>query len=126
MKKEYFAGALLAAIIIAAFINIHYMSRLVSEIITYIDSAVESVEAEDWSGATEKAERAAELWRKSDSYTHIVLRHGEINSATDALYNLLSNLYAENTGEALGAAQMAVEFFRSIVTIEQVRFGSVF
>lgn len=126
MKKEFFAGILLAAIITAAFINIRCLSRLISDITYLIDSSVESIESGDWLGAIDKTEDAAEIWLRSDSYTHIVLKHSEINTATQALYGLLSGLYSENRGEALGAAKLTSEFFKSLVSIERIRFGSIF
>ena len=126
MKKEFFAFFLLVAILIASLINTYYINRLSQQIIGIIESAEVSAENEDWVSATKQAEKAADVWKKNDSYTHIVLRHTEIDSATDALYQLLKEIYDKNPESTKGAAKLAIEHLDSIASIEVVKPGSIF
>lgn len=126
MKKEIFVGLFLALLLTAAFINIHYLNKLTESIETRINAAVSDAEEENWRDAEKKAEEAVGMWTGSDTYTHIVLRHSEIEAATDALYALMVQIYARDAGAAKGAGQSAIARLMSITEIEKVRFGSIF
>ena len=126
MKKEIFVGAFLILMLAAAFVNIHFLNKLTGDIIVLIEQAEEAVLAENWRAAEENAEAAANLWDASDTYTHLVLRHPEIESATDALYGLLEQIYAQQGGAALGKALAAKARIQSLALIEEIRFGSIF
>lgn len=126
MKKEIIVTCFLILILAAAFINIHYLDKLTEDVAVCINDAVSLASDEKWRDAEIKAEEAVKLWLNSDTYTHIVLRHAEIESATDLIYGFIQEVYAKETGAAIGAAQAAVERLKSIASIEHVKFGSVF
>jgi len=126
LKKEIVALAALALLLIGAFVNIHFLNRLTGEIIAYIEEADWYIREENWDKAREKAEKANARWEGSESYTHIVLRHSDIDSAGNTLTELLKEIKEENAGAAEAAAKAAAARFRSVATIERVRLGSVF
>ncbi len=126
MKKEIMISVFLILMLSAAFVNIHYLNKLTDNIIALVDKADESAQDENWAAAENNAEAAAELWTGSDTYTHLVLRHSEIEEATDALYGLLEQIYAKESGAVKGAAQAAAARLESLATIEEIRFGSIF
>jgi hypothetical protein len=126
MKKEILAAALLVLIFAGSLVNLYYLNRLTEELTEQVNQAKTCVESGDWEKAAEFAESATELWANSDSYTHIVLRHSEINSASDAFYELLGGIYAENYGDSIGAARMLLDHIESITKMEEIRFGSIF
>ena len=126
MKKEIFAAALLILIFAGSLVNLHYLNSLTEELTTQVEAAKACVEESDWKKAAEYAESATKLWSESDYYTHIVLRHSEINITTDAFYELLGGIYAENYGDSVGASRMLLDHIESITKMEEIRFGSIF
>jgi len=126
VKKELLAAGLLAAMLIAAFVNIHYICRLTGEVADLSALAEDAAVCGDWEGAARYAQRAIDRWSAADSYTHIVLRHGEIDAVSDALYDLLAETCAESSGSAEAAAQRAAYHLNSIAGMERIRFGSLF
>ena len=126
MKKEILVGAFLILMLTAALVNIHYLNKLTGDVVAFIQEAESAALEEDWIDAEIKAEAAAKLWTESDSYTHLVLRHPEIESATDALYGLLEKIYSKEPGAVKGAAQAAEARLKSLASIEEIRFGSIF
>lgn len=126
MIKEILAGALLVALLVLSMINVGAVERLSDRMTNHINSALGYARLEQWDEAAKSAEAAAKLWREKDSYTHIFLRHSEIDSATDALYELLKAIYAQEYGTTKGAAYLARSHFESIKSMEQIRFGSIF
>ena len=55
----------------------------------------QAAEEGDASRALEELDPALERWLKADSYTHIFIRHSEIDSTADAFYELREVLLAE-------------------------------
>jgi TRAP-type C4-dicarboxylate transport system substrate-binding protein len=126
MKKELFVGLFLALLLTAAFVNIHYLNKLTDDIMGRVDAAITSAEEEKWDEAEKKTEEAISMWLGSDTYTHLVLRHSELEAATDALYEFAGQVYARDSGAAKGAGQLASARLNSISDIERVRLGSIF
>jgi hypothetical protein len=126
MKKEMIIGCFLIVLLAASLINIYFLNRLTDNIVQLIEESEKNAEQGDWEKAEKKAEEAATLWSDSDTYTHLVLRHPEVESATDAVYEFMAQIYAKENGTAKGAAQAAISRMKSISSIEQIKFGSIF
>ena len=126
MKKELIFGLILAALFVLVALNIYVLSGLCGKLQILIDDSRQSMEAGDWDTAIEKAEEAEKLWNKADPYTHIVVRHSEIDSASDAFYELLKALYSEEDGEAKGSYMLLDAHLTSIVGMEKIKLGSIF
>lgn len=126
MKKEIIVACFLVLLLTAAVINIHFMNKLTDNVSGLIEEAVKYASAEDWEKAEEKVEEAAKLWSDSDTYTHLVLRHPETETAMDAIYGFAEQIYAKEPGAARGAAKAAIARLKSISSIEQIKFGSIF
>lgn len=126
MKKEIIVGFLLVFIFSAALFNIHALNRLTDDIVQLVEESEKSAAAGNWEEAAAKAEEAEKRWEENDSYTHIVLRHSEINMATDAIYELLKEIYSENMGGVRGAAKAVNAHMTSISSIEHIKLGSIF
>lgn len=126
MVKETVVAVFLVLLLIASLINIHYLTKLTHSVATLVDEAAQLAAAEEWGGAEAKAEAAAERWESSDTYTHLVLRHSELESATDALFGFLQAVYAKEKGNAKGAAAAAKARMMSISSIETIKLGSIF
>ena len=125
MKKEIYAVILLVVMFAGAIINNRYISVMTGEIETLSEQAGAAAASEDWEKAAKYAETAVKEWARMDKYTHIVLRHSEIDTVSDALYELLKEANSENGGGAEGAAQQAAYHLRSISEMERLKLGSI-
>jgi hypothetical protein len=85
MKKEIFAVGLLLFLITAAFLNLHYLKRFTDRLLGLTGEAYRCATVGQWEEARRKAEDAEKLWSDADYYTHIVIRHGEVDGTTDGL-----------------------------------------
>lgn len=126
MKKEIIIGCFLIVLFGVALVNIHYLNKLTENVTKLIEEAEKYALDEKWIQAEKKAEEASDLWNKSETYTHLVLRHPEVESATDAIFGLLEEVYSKEAGALRGAAQSAIAQMKSISSIEQIKFGSIF
>lgn len=126
MKKEIIIGCFLVVLFAAALVNNHYLNKLTENVTDLIEEAEKYALEDNWGQAEKKAEEASDLWSKSETYTHLVLRHPEVESASDAIYGLLEQVYAKEPGALRGAAQAAISRMKSISSIEKIKFGSIF
>ncbi len=126
MKKEFVIGCFLVLMLTGALINNHFLVKLTEHVTEKITITETYARQEDWVRAERSAEEATALWTGSDTYTHLVLRHTEIDAATDLLYALLEQVYVREAGAVKAAAQAASARMTSISSIEQIRLGSIF
>ena len=81
-------------------------------------------------GDTEKAKEligsACSDWLSLDGYTHIFLKHTEIDSTTDAFFELLSDISEGNTDAAAGSLRKLRAHLDSLISAERISLGSVF
>lgn len=126
MVKEVLAALLLIALLVAAVFNIGIVGKLTDDITDTVEQAVYAAESGDWDRAIENAEKAVSLWKSKDSYTHIVLRHSQIDTVSEALYDFLLEAYDQNSERLSAAAEAAMYHLDSVAQMERVRLGSVF
>lgn len=126
MSKAVWAGIILLAILAATLYNIRYLDKLTGELLSLTETAQERAEAGDFQGAVSEAEQAARLWAEKDGYTHVLIRHSEIDSTTDAFYELLSDLHAQDALSARGSFEKLRAHLTSIASMEHITFGSIF
>lgn len=125
MKKEIFAAALLAVLFTASVFNIWYFDRLCSGIEAEILVSAQAMEKSDENAAREHLDQALTMWLAADSYTHIFIRHPEIDSTADAFYELAGELSGESTDSCRAAYEKLLYHMESIRTMEHLRFGSI-
>lgn len=81
-------------------------------------------------GDTEKAKEllssACSDWLKLDGYTHVFLKHTEIDTTTDAFFEMLSDISEGNTKAASGSLRKLKAHLDSLISAEQICFGSIF
>jgi hypothetical protein len=126
MKKTYFAIALLLLLLAATLVNVWYLDGFISDLVGYVDTSRTYVEAEDYDGAERKLRQAIDEWNGADGYTHVLIRHSEIDSTTDAFYELLSDIVSGDGDSAVGSFEKLTAHLTSIATMEYVTFGSIF
>ena len=124
MTRELCAYALLAAILIGSLLNISFMEGTVGELREEAYRAYLAAEAGDTDTARDILTAASDRWASLDSYTHVFIKHGDINSATDAFFDMLTCI--ENGDPALGSYRRLDAQLYSIVSAEGLSFGSIF
>ncbi len=126
MKKEIAAGVLLVLLFTGVLINIRITERMVLSLTDEVTEAYGSALAGDFVSARRQIDAAAEHWLSLDGYTHIFIRHSEINSTTEAFFQLKADIYAEDAGSAAGSYGLLRETLSSLMTMEQISIGSIF
>lgn len=125
MKKMYLGFAILAVLLCASLYNVHYIDGKISALLEYVDSAGELAGEKDFASAVDVLQEAIALWHDMDGYTHVLIRHGEADSADDAFYDYLDCLLAEDPGSA-GEREKLREHLSTIAAMERVSLGTIF
>ena len=124
MKKEIIALLLLVLLFTASLFNIWYFDRLCLDIAGEVKASAVALERGDMEAAQEHLNSALHTWLDADSYTHIFIRHPEIDSTADAFYELGQAL-EENSESCRAAYAKLLYHLESIRTMEHLRFGSI-
>ena len=124
MKKEIFALSLLALLFAASLFNIRYFDRLCLDIAAEVRASSEALQTEGRAAAQEHLDQALHTWLEAENYTHIFIRHPEIDSTADAFYELGQAL-DENSESCRAAYDKLLYHLESIRTMEHLRFGSI-
>ena len=125
MKKEWIAAALLFLLFAAALVNIACLDRLVGRIEEDIERARDLAAADDFPAAEAALDEAIARWVAANSYTHIFIRHPEIDSTSDAFFELKELLAEENADGFPSAFDKLMYHLNSIDEMEHIRLGSV-
>ena len=126
MKKEIFVIALLALMLAAAIVNVRFLGKLTDDVVKIAEKAANLATEGKWGEAETQAKAASKKWEDSETYTHIVLRHSEIERSTEVLNGLLREIYMREEGGVKGALAAAKSQMTSLASIERVRLGSIF
>ncbi len=126
MKKEIISALLLLLIFSGVLVNIRINERIVSSLINEVDMSYENLKNGDEDKAMQQLDTAIEHWLNLDGYTHIFIRHSEINSTTDAFYGFRSDVGSGDADAANGSYGLLKETLLSLMTMEQISLGSVF
>ena len=126
MKKEIAAAVILALVFIGVLVNIKVAGNIILSLEEDVTAAYESAEKGDFDRAKPQLDAAVEHWMSLDGYTHIFIRHSEINSTTQAYFQLKSDIYAEDMGAVEGSYGLLISTLDSLMTMEQLSFGSIF
>lgn len=124
MKRETVAVILLLLIFGGALVNICVNDRMVLDLESEVKQAYKSAQNGDSEKAMSQLSAAEEHWLSLDGYTHIFIRHSEIDSLTDAFFDFYSSLN-EEPSSIEGAYNRLMAHLESIRTMEHLRFGSI-
>ena len=128
MKKTVAGSALLALLFIAALLNAHYQRTVLSALIERVDARVfvKQMSSGDLAAALDTLSGALYDWDSWEEYTHIFIRHTDVEDVSAAFYELLSDLCEEDTGSARGSFLSLRHSLETILKMEQPRPGSIF
>ena len=126
MNREICAYLLLLALFLGSLYNIHVMDEKIGSLRADVGKAYESAQNSDFENAERQLRSAADRWLGMDEYTHIFIRHTEIDSATDAFFDMLSDIASKDAESAEGSYRKLDAHLKSLITIEHLSFGSIF
>jgi len=125
MKRELVAGALLVLLLATALGNLSYLCRLVDRVERHVELSAAALEDGRGELALKELDIALELWREAERYTHVFVRHSEIDTVSDEFYELRHTLYTESA-DSREAYLRLIYHLESIEEMEHLRIGSIF
>lgn len=126
MKREIAAVVLLLLLLGASLANLSYYDHLTDRIEADLYLARISVKSGDYPAAMKAYSRAEQQWLDADGFTHIFIRHPEIDSAADAFFDLKQQLYEKNSEGCEAAFDKLTYHLNCIDEMEHPRLGSIF
>jgi len=126
MRKMYLGLGLLTLLLALSLWNVHYIGGLMNELGERADEAAELAARGESAAAAEALSSAIDRWEAMDAYTHVFVRHSEIDAVSDAFYEYLGELYSGNSGGAAAAYSRLRSHLDSIASMERLSLGSVF
>ena len=125
MKKEWFALLLLLGIILGSVLNLRFLRSFTGELEQQVADAAAAGEQEEWDAAEEMAASAMEYWMQKDKYTHVFIRHGEVDAVTDGFCSLLGAIRSHDQG-SLYSTQIALRSrLYGLYEMERLKPGSI-
>lgn len=126
MKRELCALLLLLVLIGIAAWNIHKVDELTGELEQHLALSQKALLADDRAYAETELEASLRIWQNAKHYTHIFIRHPEIDSVSDAFFALLQGLKAGDGKELSAAYDLLRYHLDTINYLEHISIGSVF
>ena len=120
-KREYIAIAVLILLVALSVWNLKSIDALTGDIGIALSKSQSAAEKLDFKAARGYLDR----WLSADSYTHIFLRHPEIDSTADAFYELQQVLMQEDVTACAAAFDKLRYHLNSIDGMEHLSFGSI-
>lgn len=125
MKKELIAFIALLFLIAFVSYNVRYISTVTEELSGYIEASQAAYTAADYDTAETQLRHAIDIWSSSGAYTHIALRHSDIDSVTASFYDLLSEVYAQSQ-QVYGGYENILAELSHLAEMETPHIGSIF
>ena len=125
MKKEGLAITIILFVILGSVLNLRYLKSLIHELDAQTNEAVSEAEEENWTTSEALASDVMMQWMKMDKYTHVFIRHGEIDAVTDAFCSLLGAIKSRDTSDIFMAQLTLHSRLNELVEMERVTPGSI-
>ena len=125
MKRIYWGTAILLFLLFASLTGTHYFSGKIDEISRHVERSAEYAGQGDTLRALEEISRAEEKWDALETYTHIFIRHSEIDTTDEAFGEYIFNVLTED-GPAVKISGAALRHcLAELVRMERVSIGSI-
>ncbi|MEF9971283.1 MAG: DUF4363 family protein, partial [Oscillospiraceae bacterium] len=119
------AAVLLLVIFGLLLLNIAYLDDRTELFVSQIEFAEKLENAGKRGVATKQVEGSLAQWLAWGKYSHIMLRHSEVDQVTDAYFQLIEELESENGAQSAAYARLK-EKLHSIAGVEHITFDTVF
>ncbi|MGE4354265.1 MAG: DUF4363 family protein [Oscillospiraceae bacterium] len=125
MKRETVAVIILLLLCAAVTWNVFYVNDVTEELCQYVETSRDAYARGDYATAESEVHRAIDTWGDSGGYTYVSLRHTEIDTITDAFYDLLSEIY-DRSDESTGGYEHVIASLKRMADMENPSIGSIF
>lgn len=126
MRKTLSGAALLLILLCAAIFNSHYQKRFLGDMLDEAADAEKLVYSGNVEAGLETLYSLLNRWDAWEEYSHVFIRHTDVEEVSSSFYELLSDLCENDTGSARGSFLSLRHSIESIIKMEQPRFGSIF
>ncbi len=126
MKKELVALLLLLLILAGNIWNQRRLDRLTVGLDRLTEEAFASARDGRWQEAEEAAGQAAQIWTEAGNYTHIFIRHTDIDALTAAFCDYRGAIAGRENGEIYAVYLRLSTGIRSLQSMEKLSAGSIF
>ena len=126
MKKELVALVLLTLIALGNIWNQRRLDSLIADLSALTEEAYAASRAQDWPGAERSARNAEEPWSAENRYTHIFIRHTDIDTLTEAFCDYRGALAGGDRGDILACYLRLNAGLGSLRSMETLSAGSIF
>ena len=125
MRREYTAMIILAILMLGAWLNLRHMDSLTER----IEAKLELSQKAAGQGSMDISEKvlldALDMWLGADGYTHIFIRHSEIDAISDSFYDLYDALLSGETDALTPAYEKLIYHLESVNDIEHLSLRSL-
>lgn len=125
MKKEIAAVCILVFILAASLVNVRVFSGITASLSSDIEEARTCARSGRWDEAGEKLSACIGRWSSLHGYTHIFIRHTEIDKISDALEEYLGALLSRDISAAESRYLVLIKQLNSVAEMERISLGTV-
>ena len=126
MKKELFALITILSLIIISIAGYIHLSKLTNSISEHTNKAMSAVNQDNFELARTELNTALQLWNDDERYTHVFIRHSEVDTVSDTFYEALENICSNQKEEAQVSILKLMFHINSIQSMERITLRSVF
>ena len=126
MKRELAAAGLLVLLVLASVWNIRHADFLTGQIGLSLERSERAAQRGDYALAQTAAENARTLWHRARGYTSVFLRHPDLDSVSDAFFDL-EELLLQRDGTALASGYARLRYhLETLDWMEHLSLGTLF
>ena len=126
MRRTIIALSLLGLLAALSTWNLRHIDTLTDRLCGCVELSMRCMDEGDGDAARAAVDAALMLWEEAEGYTHIFVRHSEVDGAADALFALQSAVHSQNVEESRAMGNAALYHLRSIQGMEHPGWGSIF
>lgn len=124
MRRELLAGLLLIVLMALLLNNIRVIDTLIDDIEEHVCRSSAAAESGDRELAVSELETAMKLWQSSEGYTHIFIRHSEIDAVWDLFFELNAALRGGDDADAVLYLDLLYHL-DSLAKMDELHWGSI-
>ncbi len=126
MKKELVALGLLLLILTGNLWNQRRLDALSAALTERVEAAYASSLSGSWTAAEEAAAQASEIWEQAGRYTHIFIRHTDVDALTAAFCDYRGAFAGRDRGDICASYLRLAAASKSLKNMERLSSGSIF
>ena len=126
MKKELFAFLTILLLIAGSIGNLTHLNNTVNQISNHLDYCTQYCSQDDYASANTEILKAMQVWENTEHYTHVFIRHSEIDAISDLFHDVQSAIQSQEKYEAKCMLSKLQHHADSLVNMEKVTLGTIF